>query len=56
MTKFNFRFFFFTKTMVKIVNAELGLGSRGIFPPKPHVVSDLDIYPSKTTTMSEVET
>jgi hypothetical protein len=26
------------------------------FPPKPYVVSDLDIYPSKTTIMSEVDT
>jgi len=42
--------------MVKVDSAEHGFGSRGIFPPKPYVVSDLNIYPSKTTTMSEVET
>jgi hypothetical protein len=47
---------FVTKTMVKVDSAEYGFGSRVIFPLKPYIVSDLDIYPSKATTMSVVET
>jgi len=42
--------------MVIVDSAEHGFGSRVIFPLKPYVVSDLYIYPSKTTNMSELET
>jgi hypothetical protein len=42
--------------MVKVGSEEHGFESRGIFPLKPYVVTDLDIYPSKATTITVVET